>query len=30
MNLNYLLTIIFTDEETEAHKYNLLASVKSW
>lgn len=30
MNLNYYLTIIFTDEETETHKYNVLASVKSW
>lgn len=24
MNLNYHLTIIFTDEETETHKYNVL------
>lgn len=30
MNLNYHLTIMFIDEKTEAHEYNVLASVKSW
>lgn len=29
MNLNYHLTIMFIDEKTEAHKYYVLASVKS-
>lgn len=27
MNLNYNLTTPFTDEKTEAHKYNVLANV---
>lgn len=28
MNFNYSVTASYTDEETEAHKYNVLASVK--